>query len=56
MTQKPGVMMPKIHIFITGINLILKYIQIETRYLEYYCFYSVAVQINIALVSISDFF
>ncbi len=46
MTLKTGVIMLKIQLGITGINYILKYIQIENSYFkcnnisQYYCFYS----------------
>ncbi len=45
-TLKTGVMMLKIQIYITGINYILKYIQIEVilncnNITQYYCFYCI---------------
>ncbi len=62
MTLKTGVMMLKIQLRITEINYILKYIQIESSYLnsknisQYYCFYCILDKINAGLVSRRDFF
>ncbi len=45
--------MLKIQIYITGINYILQYVQIENSYLKLLnCFYNIFDQINAVLVSL----
>ncbi len=60
-TLKTGVLMLTIFSLITGINYILKYIQIESSYFnlnisQYYCFCCILDQINAGLVSRREFF
>ncbi len=61
-TLQTGVMMLKIHLWITEINYIIKYIEMEIIFLKcnsisrYYCFYCSFNQMNADLVTIREFF